>query len=145
MNPKYCRYSSAMRSSLGYSVDFSNVRHLRTSSLVASSRASELFSYGNFKGIILELFSDSRTPEFDNLLTQNSSPEVVNFVNNFLFKEIQTLPPAVSDEEAFATIIPRSVSTDAELAPYLDKLRGVISEARSRLNSASNETSSPSE
>lgn len=130
MNPKFCRYTPSMLRSLGYIFDFSSNRLLVIPDEVESRFQSEIFAYGGFKDIIKTLFADSRHPEFETLVTENSSPEVVSFVNNFLMKQIDFVPASSSDDEAFDMIIPRSVQSEAELRPYLDNLKQFISESR---------------
>ncbi|UPW41307.1 hypothetical protein [Sigmofec virus UA08Rod_4258] len=132
MNPRYCRYTSTQFRSLGYPdpEHFIGSRELVDPFPEVSATEREMFAYGKFKSIIKVLFAESRHPEFDALVTENSSPEVRNFVNNFLFKQIQCLPACSTDEDAFNSIIPRDVQTEAELRPYLDNLKQYISDYR---------------
>lgn len=135
MKTKYRRYSVSDMVSLGYSPHFANCTAMR--STAQDSSKSEIFAYGNFKSIIKILFSDiDSRPGLDGTLTSSTSPEVVNFVNNFLMREIRCQPPLRSDDDAFNSIIPRSVQTESELRPYLDNLKQFISEARSNLSSS---------
>lgn len=140
MNPKYCRYTPSMLRSLGYEYDFSLNRLLCIPDEAHALTQSEIFAYGGFKEIIKILFSDSRHPEFEALVTENSSPEVLSFVNNFLMKQINSVPASASDEDAFNMIIPRSVQTESELRPYLDNLKQFISESRKTVSNESSST-----
>lgn len=129
MRTEFCRYTPEMFQALGLNPDARQF-HVMTVTEEDLQR-QRLFAYGDFEAIIKTLFDnpDAR-PGFDNLLSENSAPEIVSFVNNFLMKEIQTIPPMQSDEDAFASIIPRSVQTEGELRPYLDNLKKFISENR---------------
>lgn len=140
MNPKYLRYTKSMLCSLGYSCDTLSNHELVNPFPSDSIEEKEIFAYGNFKGIIKTLFADTWTPEFSSILSQNSAPEVLSFVNNFLMRKIESLPSSSSDEVAFNLIIPRSVQSDSELRPYLDNLKQFITESRKQLSN--NETTS---
>lgn len=103
----------------------------------------DAFAYGDYKTIIQTLFKDGFSyGDLQRVVTQNSDPAVVSFVNNFLFKELDALPSCTTDEDAFASIIPRSVSTEAELRPYLDNLKNFIKEYR-EANSSSSDPETP--
>lgn len=99
-----------------------------------------IFAYGRFENIIKTIFSNGNV-DIRTLLSSTSSPEVREFVDNFLMKEISTMPPSSTDEEAFATIIPRLCQTESELRPYLDGLKGLISEARRQLEESQDQQS----
>lgn len=130
MRSKYCRYSPDSLRVLSGSPHFNNCTEMPFTDLDKAKQ--DLFSFGNYKSIICTLFSDPDSrPDFNSLLSEKSSPEVISFVNNFLMKEIQTLPPALSDEDAFNSIIPRSAQSEAEIRPYLDALKQFIADNRS--------------
>lgn len=97
-------------------------------------------SFGKFKDVLKILF-DSRDGslcnDYMNYITENAPDDVKLFVQNFLMRPIMALPSAPDDETAFATIIPRLVSSAAEFQPYIDYL----SQSFEDFNSNSNPTS----
>lgn len=135
----YLKYSAETLSRLGL-----NPHHCDAVSMpvtVEDKTRARVFAYGNFENIIKVIFADG-IPDFSKLVTSHSDPAVRDFVNNFLMKEIPRIPPASTDEEAFAMIIPRSVQTESELRPYLDLLKNYISSARPRPDGDASSTES---
>lgn len=125
------RYTSSMFRSLGLTDEFNNSPDMPMASPEQIAK-DELFAYGNYKELIQTLFKDGFSyGDLHKIVTQSSDQGVVTFVNNFLFKSLPKLPGYPTDEDAFNSIIPRSVQTEAELRPYLDNLKQFISDYRS--------------
>lgn len=139
--PRHSRYSDSMLLGLGlspvgrYLPDFVS----KDSDLVEMLK----WSKGDFANIIDAIFDGSHVNIFDKLTSSSTPAHVKEFINNFLMKRISVVPSHYNDDEAFDSIIPRSLQTSAELSPYLDKLRSLVQEARKpSVNSSSSDTPS---
>lgn len=87
---------------------------------------------GQFKNVIDVLFSstDGSLDSNPASLVSENAPECVRiFAQNFLLKEVPAARCAPDDATAFDLLIPRSVSSRAELAPYVDFLTQEVSNA----------------
>lgn len=121
-----CRYTKTQYESLGYDPTV-----IGTRVNFATEENAEVISgsvKGKFISVINALF-DSKDGSLDNAVdkyvSENAPESVRSFVQNVLLQETQPLPSAPDDATAFDTLIPRSVSTMAEIAPYLDHIKRV--------------------
>ena len=101
----------------------SEVEHLKQLSMVK----------GGFANVI-DLLFDSSDGSLDNCISKyvgENAPECVkSFIQNILMAPVQPLTSAATDDIAFDMIIPRSAQTSAEMQPYLDRMRSIVSDAR---------------
>lgn len=141
MLKKYCRFSDGQLRSLGLNPTQTPIEYhepeptVVTVDMISAAR-------GNF-GQILDILYSSKDGDLDNNLksfvSENAPIEVRQFVNNVLLLPHTAFKSAPDDDTAFDMIIPRNAQTPKELMPYLDAIRGEVSEARERyLNSLNN-------
>lgn len=64
------------------------------------------------------------------IATQSTSPDVKQFIDNWLLKELPAIPSAPDDDIAFASIIPRSIGTLSQASEYLDNLATSLQNAQ---------------
>lgn len=131
MHPSICRYSKVQFKSLGLTDRFNDCV---VSPIDKTEHEKQLsFVKGKFANVI-DLLFDSCDGSLDNCVSKyvgENAPECVrSFVNNILLSPVQALPPAGSDDVALEMIIPRSVQTSAEMQPYLDNFRQIVSDAQ---------------
>lgn len=125
---RYSRYSDEMLRGLGICPD-----HRGKPDFIPNDKDAQELVYwfkGDFGNIIDTIFDGSPVNLFDKLTSTNTPDHVKNFINNFLMKRIQSVPSSMSDDEAFASIIPRRAQTSAELQPYLGRLKDIVSDFR---------------
>lgn len=133
------RYTPSQHISLGYpllhrdcEVDFSTPENLEAINNAVC---------GKFRNVIHALFDSmdgSLDNDIDKLLSENAPESVRSFVQNVLQHEVNALPSAPDDDTAFDYLIPSTLSTRQEIAPYLDKI------VNSLKNDKASSTDSPS-
>lgn len=88
--------------------------------------------YGKFKSIIRILYQSQNPVSLCNdvieSLSESVSPDVANFVNNWLRKSFPVIQGCPDDDVAFDMIVPRSVQSVEELRPYIETLTGWFDE-----------------
>lgn len=86
--------------------------------------------YGRFRDIIRTIFSSENSVSLCNDIifgiSESAPPDVVSFVNNWLLKSLPVIQSAPDDDTAFEMLIPRSVGSRAELAPYIERVSDYI-------------------
>lgn len=131
MRLKYLRYTLEQMRNLGYQYPDSD--HLIVLDSVRNREELDEIVKGQFKNIIDVLFS-SRDGTLDNVLamsiSENAPQSVKTFIQNVLMCDVQALQSAPDDDTAFETLIPRHAQTSSELEPYIESLRGMVSDAR---------------
>lgn len=144
MHPKFCRYSKEQFSALGLTDQFNEKVVLPGCPLQLSKQLSMV--KGGFANVI-DLLFDSRDGSLDNAVSKyvgENAPECVkSFVQNILLAPVKSIQSAPNDDVALEMIIPRSAQTASEMAPYLDNMRQIVSDARAAVqpqNSSSNGT-----
>lgn len=99
--------------------------------------------FGKFKNIIKLLYESKNSVSLCNDVIFNLSSrvpaDVRDFVSNWLLKSLPALQAAPDDVTAFNTIIPRIVSSRAELAPYIDYLTQAVEQSQSHVSDSSTE------
>ncbi len=97
---------------------------------------------GKFANIIDILF-DAKDGYLDNLQTiqssENTPIEVRMFIQNVMSVDIPSLKSAPDDDAAFESLIPRSVQTSSELAPYISYCKDKFSELRQKYSKQSSD------
>lgn len=90
---------------------------------------SALF-YGKFRTIIQSIYKSENPVDLCSALginlSEHASPDVVNFVRNFLLQPIPAISGAPDDDSAFDILIPNDCYTRSRIAPYLDHIENFI-------------------
>lgn len=132
------RYTPEQYKALGYSLAFCDHKACHCSADSLDEIQSIVF--GQFKNVIKVLFSSTDgSLDFSptQLITENTPDSVRTFLQNFLFQNVQAARSAPDDATALDLLIPRSVQTTSELAPYMNTISKYISDARQTSNTTS--------
>lgn len=124
------RYTDAQLISLGYSPEVNKYSVCLLSSDAHIKRKQIVL--GAFANVINVLFSSSDGSldnNINSLVTENCPPSVRTFLEKFLCQPVKPLPSAPDAATAFDLIIPRSVQSSADLAPYIDNMRTIVKTA----------------
>lgn len=129
MLPSRSRYTLKQLRSLGYSGPDDGYPVC-----IASDNRDDIDAIvkGKFKNIIDVIFDSndgSLQNKINDLVSENSPASVRMFVQNFLFQPVEALQSAPDDQSALDMLIPRSVQTSAELAPYISSLTKMVGDA----------------
>lgn len=129
MERKHCRYSDDQLRSLGLSPETLDYKVNLVEDGARETIESMIF--GQFKSVI-ELLFGSKDGNLDYQafrdVTSNSSPVVQQFAANILLRDITPVDFGdMTDDQIFDTLIPRSMQSQGDISPYLDKLKDVVS------------------
>ena len=133
---EHCLYTDAQLKRMGFNPD--NFNH---PVCLPDSNKEDVLSFvkGKFANVIDAIFT-STDGSLDNVLamsvSEHAPQSVQTFIRNVLMCDVQAVQAAPDDETAFDTLIPRSAQSSAEIAPYLDSLRQIVSDARERAMSS---------
>lgn len=141
MQTKYLRYTPEQLRSMGYNHIYLNdltPRHTEESLLRCKNEQE--FVKGKFAEAIDILF-DSTDGKLDNSIQKfvsESCPHTLrSFVQNVMMCDVRAVQSAPDDNAAFEALIPRHLQSSHELAPYMDFLKGKVSESLERIKSHS--------
>lgn len=118
------RYSAAQYRGLGYKPSDADTCLSRES----RDRLDQIVK-GQFKEVIDIIFSSTDGSLDSNpaaLISPSAPLEVQTFAKAFLLQNINPAKAAPDDDTAFDMLVPRSVQTTAELAPYIDYIRNEV-------------------
>lgn len=100
-----------------------------------ASRLSQIVK-GKFANIIDVIFT-AKEGALNNLIdlqtSENTPPSVKMFIQNVMMADIPAVASAPDDETALDALIPRSVQTSAEIAPFVDFIKDKVCDIRQRL------------
>lgn len=100
---------------------------------------------GKFANILDVIFT-AKGGKLDNVLelltSENTPASVKMFIDNVLCADLQSFQSAPDDDSALEALVPRSVQTQKEFAPYLDFVKERISDFRSKVKRVSDSSQS---
>lgn len=139
MHPKYLRYTPEQLRSMGYyCTHFNNLVPKLTEDDILRIKNEQEFVKGKFAAAIDVLF-DSKDGRLDNSIQQFVSescpPSLRTFVQNVMLCDVRAVQSAPDDDTAFDALIPRHLQSSLELAPYMEFLKGKVSESLERIKS----------
>lgn len=127
------RYTDKQFRSLGYDPDYKARSFANQDAPESQSEINFLSQFRN----VLEVIYSSKDGKLDYSpvqISENAPESVRTFINNTLMSDIPSIQSAPDDDTAFDLLVPRSVQTSAEFAPYRDKLINIVSEYRDRVS-----------
>lgn len=144
MKRLYCRYTPSQLRVLGYSDDVESDSFVSYDVDKAIVERDAIVK-GQFKNIIDVIFSSndgSLDNDINSLVSENAPESVKSFVRNVLMCDVQAVQSAPDDDAAFEALIPRSVQSMGEIAPYVDFLRNTVADVYNRAQQQQQSSSS---
>lgn len=139
MQTKYLRYTSEQLRAMGYKhTHLNDLVPMHTEDSLLRCKDEQEFVKGKFAAAIDVLF-DSTDGRLDNSIQQFVSescpPSLRTFVQNVMLCDVRAVQSAPDDDTAFDALIPRHLQSSRELAPYMEFLKGKVSESLERIKS----------